>query len=354
MYLGVVPDVLPLAPRPVEGELRSSWLLRVAAANALTLGELMDAAAGRHPLAGVDRAFLDDGLSPPVVAALAQFARLHETAVRGLDLAWHLPGLPDGWVLRGSSLYVGSRDRVSDRRAHYAFCPRCLVSASPTSTPPYIPAEWACAIVTHCPTHHTRLLDRCPACFALDPFVIGVGEPPGLAECWQCDAILGLPDWPPDALAAIEPALHLQATLIRALRDQTSSHWAIGPATARMFVRLVAELLDLLVDVDDGEPVFARVAAIHWPDELRVVGRPTPESRFAYLPVRWRFLAMASAAAVLGDPSADGDHVLDGPRQTLAASLGEHEWQRWEEHMGRWPPPIRQRLAAARHEHSPN
>jgi hypothetical protein len=52
------------------------------------------------------------------------------------------------------------------------------------------------------------------------------------------------------------------------------------------------ELLDILLNDDDGEPVFARVAAVHWPAELRVIGRQTPESRFAYLPVRVRFLAM--------------------------------------------------------------
>jgi hypothetical protein len=75
MYLGVVPDVLPLAPRPVTSELRSSWLLRVAAANVLTLAELLNAVAERHPHAGTDDAFLDDALSLTAAAAFAQFAR---------------------------------------------------------------------------------------------------------------------------------------------------------------------------------------------------------------------------------------------------------------------------------------
>lgn len=38
-----VPPVLPLAPRPRPGELRSGWLRRVAAANAVPFPELLDA-----------------------------------------------------------------------------------------------------------------------------------------------------------------------------------------------------------------------------------------------------------------------------------------------------------------------
>jgi hypothetical protein len=129
MYHGVVPDVLPLAPRPLQGELRSSWLLRVASANALTLRELMDALAARHPGAGIDDAFLDDGLPARVARALAQFARLPESVVHGLDLTDQLPGCPGAWMLRAPGLQVGGRDQVSDQRAAYAFVRR--VSSPP-------------------------------------------------------------------------------------------------------------------------------------------------------------------------------------------------------------------------------
>jgi TniQ protein len=342
MYLGVVPDVLPLAPRPLQGELRSSWLIRVASANALTLRELIDAAGGRHPVAGIDTAFLDDALPESVAAALAQFARLPVSIVRGLDLTDELPGCTDSWMLRAPALQVGGHDRVADQRAGYGFCPSCLISAAPAQVPPYIPVEWACAVVTHCPTHQTRLLERCPACYADDPFLIGVGEHPGRAECWQCEAPLGLGAWPSDRSVAVESVLHLQNALIRSFRGQPSSPNAMDPPN----LRSVAELLDLLVDDEDGEPAYARVATVHWPHELKVVGHQIPESRFAYLPVRVRFMAMACAASVM--LGAVTDPRVANARHTLAASLADHEWQRWEQHMVHWPTRIRQRLIAAR------
>ena len=42
-HISFVPEVLPIAPRPIAGELISSWLLRVSFANGLTLAELASA-----------------------------------------------------------------------------------------------------------------------------------------------------------------------------------------------------------------------------------------------------------------------------------------------------------------------
>jgi len=41
--IAFVPEALPLAPRPIPGELISSWLLRVSFANGLTLAQLIEA-----------------------------------------------------------------------------------------------------------------------------------------------------------------------------------------------------------------------------------------------------------------------------------------------------------------------
>ena len=175
-------------------------------------------------------------------------------------------------------------------------------------------------VCSNCPTHRTRLLEWCPGCHAHDPFVIGIGESFGRAECWQCEASLGFAAWPSDAWA-LDPVLQLQTAVISALRDPPSALASIDSANVRISVSLVAELLDLLVDEDDDTvPIYARVAAVHWPAELCGVGRHIPESRFAYLPVHVRFLAMACVASVTNDTAA----LLAGPRRTLVAS--------------RWPP----------------
>ena len=58
--IAVVPEALPLAPRPITGELISSWLLRVSFANGLTLAQLIEAIETRFPGLSLQRAFIDD------------------------------------------------------------------------------------------------------------------------------------------------------------------------------------------------------------------------------------------------------------------------------------------------------
>jgi len=47
--IAFVPEALPIAPRPIPGELISSWLLRVSFANGLTLPQLIEAIETRFP-----------------------------------------------------------------------------------------------------------------------------------------------------------------------------------------------------------------------------------------------------------------------------------------------------------------
>jgi hypothetical protein len=53
-YVAFIPDVLPIAPRPIAGGLSSSWLLRVALANGLTLAQLVQGIEARFPEVFVD------------------------------------------------------------------------------------------------------------------------------------------------------------------------------------------------------------------------------------------------------------------------------------------------------------
>jgi hypothetical protein len=57
---------------------------------------------------------------------------------------------------------------------------------------------------------------------------------------------------------------------------------------------------------------------------------------------------MARAAAVMLEVRAVMDQRLVRARHTLAASLADHEWRRWDEHIVHWPARMRQALIAAR------
>ena len=98
--ISFVPEVLPIAPRPIAGELISSWLLRVSFANGLTLAELMQGIEARFPEVPLRGAFIDEQLSPCARSALAKFLRVTEHEIKALELRQRFPTLPMEWILR--------------------------------------------------------------------------------------------------------------------------------------------------------------------------------------------------------------------------------------------------------------
>lgn len=98
--ISFVPEVLPIAPRPIAGELISSWLLRVSFANGLTLAELKQGVEARFPEVPLRGAFIDDQLSPSARSALAKFLRVTEHQIKALELRQQFPILPTEWILR--------------------------------------------------------------------------------------------------------------------------------------------------------------------------------------------------------------------------------------------------------------
>jgi hypothetical protein len=94
--ISFVPEVLPIAPRPIAGELISSWLLRVSFANSLTLAELVQGIEARFPEVPLRGAFIDEQLSPCARSALAKFLRVTEHEIEALELRQQFPNLTDG------------------------------------------------------------------------------------------------------------------------------------------------------------------------------------------------------------------------------------------------------------------
>jgi hypothetical protein len=76
------PTVLAFAPRPLEMELTSSWMERVATANQVSLMQLLAAFVDRYPeLRCSGEVCLDCGLLPAWSRALAEWCRLDESQI---------------------------------------------------------------------------------------------------------------------------------------------------------------------------------------------------------------------------------------------------------------------------------
>jgi hypothetical protein len=80
--------------------LRSGWLRRVAAANALTFPELLHALATILPDAHLELTSLDYRVSPACGHVLSLWCRLPRAVVERLDVALLFPATPAEWFVQ--------------------------------------------------------------------------------------------------------------------------------------------------------------------------------------------------------------------------------------------------------------
>lgn len=152
--------VWPAHPKPLPDELLSSWIVRVAEANAIRLQTLswMLFGNGVSPWnRDIDRnapQWLIDALCEHTgssywdvfrMTLVTYEGRLHSHRQAFGQLRWILP-------IRS----YGMRHRAFGQQ----FCPECLAKDSI----PCFRKQWRVAFFTYCPEHHVELLDACPGC----------------------------------------------------------------------------------------------------------------------------------------------------------------------------------------------
>ena len=146
------PTELALAPRPLEGELTSSWLYRVAAANLVELEELLSGLIHLYPdLRSRTNICLDYDVAPAWSRALAISCRLAESRVRRLDLTRVFPGMDLNWFVNANAAPKGGRNLGGGSVwwLAFMFCPRCLHQQVKNGLPVHRRAEWTLAFLTH-------------------------------------------------------------------------------------------------------------------------------------------------------------------------------------------------------------
>lgn len=177
----VAPAELPFAPRPYSTELLSSWLLRVAASNLVSLRELLDGFEERYGrvLANVP---IDYAIPDAAVAALSQFCRVAPEKIRTLDLRRRAPQLSPALLLRYQNLSLLWFPRCSLRRVRYTFCPLCVASQRVI----HVHWDWSVACLIRCTVHRTPLVDGCPACGEPDPLTFSGFDCTPIYVCRSC------------------------------------------------------------------------------------------------------------------------------------------------------------------------
>jgi hypothetical protein len=185
-------EPLPIRPRPLAGELLSSWIVRLA----YSLGQKVETLCAR--LFGRGHAIWsrDVDAHPPekILRQLAQATGIDIETVRGHSLENYKEELgapnPNAAVLPWiTALGVYHRAR---RQHGLAYCPICLRDETP-----HFRKAWRLGFVAVCPEHGCELRDACAWCGEpIEPHRLdrrGTGFIPSalaLRMCWNCGADL--------------------------------------------------------------------------------------------------------------------------------------------------------------------
>ena len=335
------PSRLPLAPRPLPDEIISSWLLRVAAANAVTLSDLLAALESQHPRALEGVQLLDCAAPHSALAALASFCRVPIRVLEPLDLQRRAPCLEPRLLLQFPCplsrtewhRYRAAADspwrwsRALWIRVRYAHCPVCLG----TQTEPHIRWEWCFAGLVDCPLHQVDLQDGCPHCGEMDPLHFGPPDEPGPVRCSTCQTPLGTEERAVQPRSDWEAENAVTEAYRAALRGVAPHPRLVGRATSREFRRFVHDVLDLLGESLAQPPTYPSAGLITRQDLLTIVGDLVRTAAPSVTDRQRR--ARAARSLVLWD--------------ALLTALWPWRADSLEALSRRWPLAIRRRLASA-------
>ncbi|MER8835858.1 TniQ family protein [Mesorhizobium sp. M0909] len=165
--------VLPLAPRPFDDELLSSWQRRVACRYGCTLREVeswlnSDIDPGRRgDLIGRD---FDPG--DAMITHWARACRMDAGRLARMALRRQARGL--NWYIQD--------------RWHHSLCSACLDEDHAGGRDHYLRRAWSRVEAIVCPRHLTMLRDLCGHCFARTGFRFDCREGRGRLVCGSCSA----------------------------------------------------------------------------------------------------------------------------------------------------------------------
>ena len=227
------PDVLPCAPRPINGELLSSWARRLAGANGITFPEICGCV-GDLVGSPEQAAVFDYGAPKRWRLTMASMARIPERWVWVLDLQQQFPAIGREWFLHNPS---------QPERILSGFCPECLAEQIAGRRTLHLKAEWALAFVTRCFRHQLPLYRYCPWC-GRDQSVHFQGN--AAVHCLYCEHSLTVRRWARTPDSAEPVITSFERAVVEMLAGGAPDPMWAGKLTARSFRTLLMDLVWML------------------------------------------------------------------------------------------------------------
>jgi len=233
------PAQLPFVPRPLKTELFSSWLLRVAAENHVSINELISGFTSVYHHIPLPYS-LDRAIDRDFLRAFSQFSRVHFHTLNALDLDARLQRSGRAVLLRFPSSSKPSPRRC-DLRAGYAFCPLCIAQDSII----HVRWDWCFAGLIRCSVHDALLQLGCWVCEEPDPLIFGAIQTMPSHACRSCGIDLTLRTGrSKEALAGDITAI--DQAYRAALMSVEPNSALLGQVSDEQFQSLVDDLLELL------------------------------------------------------------------------------------------------------------
>lgn len=153
--------LLPIHPQPKEGEILSSWMVRLSIANHFQLHTFYSKLLGYdHPIWNRD---VDRNPAPELLNILADSTGCPLKRINTMTLGYFDGLLYEDVRLHGVAkwiLPIGVFHRVHRRRGMQC-CPLCLKEGIP-----FFCLKWRVSLFTLCEVHRCLLIDACPRCGA--------------------------------------------------------------------------------------------------------------------------------------------------------------------------------------------
>lgn len=277
------PRVLPIAPRPIEGELLSSWQRRVACRYGLS-GDGLAVLLGAKPDSGRVTGFAERDFAPAAeqVRAWARACRVEEGALHALVLSGR--SRPRGCYVWGEGTQAGA--------FRMPVCVACLDDDADAGGDHHIRSAWALVETITCRRHDRVLAEICPHCLSHMGWRFKTCDQDARVVCVRCARVVRrLRASPAPAKSRFREALRvLSAGLGEAIDHE--------PSVADEVMR-VARLLWTAPHGRGGNltPFIARVLT-HRP-------RPSVEAEvdrsepLATIPLGWRMATLIAVAQLL-------------------------------------------------------
>ena len=141
-----------------------------------------------------------------------------------------------------SPWWIGDLPVARNLRSSPAWCPACYAEWKQQGLPLYQPLLWMLQVVTICPTHKKRLVERCSSCQGKQAVLVSHTAQPG--ECTKCAVWLGTEGHPSLEQTRDDELMNWQEWVVSVLKERRTISLSSGMFSWKTFFTSLARAME--------------------------------------------------------------------------------------------------------------